>query len=264
MNVKIGYPDEWRDYSSLEISRDSYLQNMLNASKFEYQYNLNKIGKPVDDKEWHMPPQTVNAYYSPNMNEIVFPAGILQPPFFFMDGDDAVNYGGIGVVIGHEITHGFDDQGRQFDAEGNLNDWWKPEDAEQFNKKAEVIVEQYNNFEVLPGETIDGKLTLGENIADFGGLTISLEALRMAQPNLDEPKIDGFTPLQRFFISYGQIWRQNIRDKELMKRLKEDVHSPAQARVNAGVVNVPEFYEAFAIQPENELFVDPEKRAVIW
>ena len=264
MNVKIGYPDKWRDFSSLDISRDSYVDNMLKAIKFEYDYNLEKVGKPVDKDEWHMSPQTVNAYFSPNMNEIVFPAGILQPPFFFLDADDAVNYGGIGVVIGHEITHAFDDQGRQFDAEGNLHDWWQPVDAENFKAKAQVLVDQYNSYEVLPGHAVDGELTLGENIADFGGLTVSLEALRMAQGDLSEPKIDGFTPLQRFFLSYAQIWRQNIRDKELMKRIKEDVHSPAKERVNGGVVNIPEFYQAFGVDSTANLYIPPSERANIW
>lgn len=264
INVKIGYPDKWRNYSSLEISRDNYLKNMLNASKFEANYNLSKVGKEVDADEWHMSPQTVNAYYSPNMNEIVFPAGILQPPFFFLDADDAVNYGGIGVVIGHEITHGFDDQGRLFDSEGNLNDWWQEEDANNFNSRTKILVDQYNSYEVLPSVTVNGELTLGENIADFGGLTISLEALKMAIGDLQAPEIDGFSPLQRFFLSYSQIWRQNIRDKELMSRIKEDVHSPAKTRVNGGVVNVPEFYEAFDVKESNKLFVSPDNRAIIW
>lgn len=264
INVKIGYPDKWRDYSSLDINRDTYFQNMLNATKFEHDYNLSKVGKPIDPDEWHMSPQTVNAYYSPNMNEVVFPAGILQPPFFFMDADDAVNYGGIGVVIGHEITHGFDDQGRLYDASGNLNLWWTDDDAKNFKEKTQILIDQYNSYEVLPGVKVNGELTLGENIADFGGLTISLEALKMAIGDLNAPKIDDFTPLQRFFISYSQIWRQNIRDKELMQRVKTDVHSPAVTRVNGGVVNVPEFYEAFGVKADNKLYVAPEQRAVIW
>lgn len=265
MNVKIGYPDKWKDYSDIKISSDNYFQNVMNVGKHELREDFAKIGKKVDKDEWHMSPQTVNAYYSPTMNEIVFPAGILQPPFFNMNADDAVNYGAIGVVIGHEMTHGFDDQGRQYDKNGNLNNWWTEEDSERFTKQVDVLVEQYNNFEVMDGFFVDGKLTLGENIADFGGLTVALEALRNAKNNdLSKPVIDGFTPMQRFFLSYGQIWRQNIRDKELKKRLKEDVHSPAEARVNGGVVNVPEWYEAFGVEKDNKLFVNPDQRALIW
>ncbi len=265
MNVKIGYPDKWTDYSKLEVSRESYLANVINANKFEVLKNLEKIGKPVDREEWHMSPQTVNAYYSPNMNEIVFPAAILQPPFFNLDADDAVNYGAIGVVIGHEMTHGFDDQGRQFDSKGNLSDWWTPEDAIKFKEKTQVLVEQFNGYKSVNGMTVNGELTLGENIADFGGLTVALTALRKAtNNNLKTPAIDGFTPMQRFFISYSQVWRQNIRDEELMRRLKEDVHSPGENRVNGGLVNVPEFYEAFSIKPTNKMYVAPEKRALIW
>ncbi len=265
MNVKIGYPDKWIDYSNLQVSRDSYLQNVINSSIFEFKKNLDKIGKPVDREEWGMSPQTVNAYYSPNMNEIVFPAAILQPPFFYLDADDAVNYGAIGVVIGHEMTHGFDDQGRQFDSKGNLSDWWTEEDAQKFKEKTKVLVDQFNGYKSVNGLTVNGELTLGENIADFGGLTLSLTALRKAtKNNLNTPKVDNFTPLQRFFISYSQVWRQNIRDEELMRRLKEDVHSPGENRVNGGLVNIPEFYEAFGVKPNNKLYVAPEKRALIW
>jgi putative endopeptidase len=265
INVKIGYPDKWKDYSKLQISKDSYLMNVLNSSKFEMEENLAKIGKPVDRTEWGMTPQTVNAYYSPNMNEIVFPAAILQPPFFYPDGDDAVNYGAIGVVIGHEMTHGFDDQGRQFDADGNLVDWWTKEDADKFTEKVSVLVEQANAFTVIKDMKVDGQLTLGENIADFGGLTVSLTALKKAMNNnIETPAIDGFSPLQRFFISYSQVWRQNIREEEEMRRLKEDVHSPGVYRVNGALPNVPEFYKAFNITESNKLFMPVEKRAVIW
>lgn len=265
MNVKIGYPDKWRNYSSLEINRNSYVMNVFNASKFEFKRDMAKIGKPVDRTEWDMTPQTVNAYYNPNMNEIVFPAAILQPPFFNMKADDAVNYGGIGVVIGHEMTHGFDDQGRQYDAEGNLQDWWTAEDAKNFNDKVAPIISGADNYVELDSLHINGKLTLGENIADFGGLTIALTALKNdLKNNLKEPKIDGFTPLQRYFISFAQIWRQNIRDKDLMRRLKEDVHSPGDYRVNGSLVNVPEFYEAFGIKAGDKMFIPADKRAVIW
>lgn len=265
INVKIGYPDKWKDYSKLEVSRDSYIMNVLNSSKFIMNEMLAKISKPVDRSEWHMTPQTVNAYYSPNMNEIVFPAAILQPPFFYPDGDDAVNYGAIGVVIGHEMTHGFDDQGKQFDANGNLVEWWTKEDSEKFNDKVAVLIEQANSFVVINDMTVDGALTLGENIADLGGVTVSLTALKKAlNDKLDSPAVDGFTPLQRFFISYSQVWRQNIRDEEEMRRLKEDVHSPGVYRVNGTLPNVPEFYQAFNITEDNKLFMPVEKRAVIW
>lgn len=265
IGVKIGYPNKWKNYDKIEVSKDNYWQNVFNASKFLTADNLNKIGKPVDKEEWHMTPQTVNAYYSPNGNEIVFPAAILQPPFFNVDADDAINYGAIGVVIGHEMTHGFDDQGRNFDAIGNMTDWWTKDDAEKFNEKAKVLVNQFNGYKAIKDETINGELTLGENIADFGGLTVALEALKIqTKDNLKTPKIDNFTPLQRFFLSYAQIWRQNIRDEELMSRLKDDVHSPGEFRVNGGVVNIPEFYEAFNIKSSDKLYVAPESRANIW
>jgi putative endopeptidase len=265
MNVKIGYPDKWRDYSKLDITADSYVMNVFKSSKFDFEYELAKIGKPVDRGEWHMTPQTVNAYYSPNMNEIVFPAAILQPPFFNVNADDAVNYGAIGVVIGHEMTHGFDDQGRQYDKDGNLQDWWTEEDAKNFNEKVAVLVAEADNYVELDSIHLDGKLTLGENIADFGGLTVALTALKNASNNnLETPKADGFTPLQRYFISFAQIWRQNIRDKDLMRRIKEDVHSPGDYRVNGALPNVPEFYQAFGIKEGDKLFIATEKRALIW
>lgn len=266
MNVKVGYPDKWIDYSSLDITKDSYVTNVMNANKFSFNYNLNKIGKPVDRGEWGMTPQTINAYYNPVMNEIVFPAAILQPPFFNLNADDAVNYAAIGTIIGHEMTHGFDDQGRQYDVNGNMNDWWTEEDAKHFTEKTKVLVDQYNNlFAEIDGEKhhVDGELTLGENIADFGGITVSLNAFKYVMDKKAE-KIDGFTPLQRFFLSYAQIWRQNIRDKELMRRLKEDVHSPGRFRVNGIVPNVPEFYQAFEITESDPLFKAEQDRAIIW
>ncbi len=265
MNLKVGYPDKWRDYSSLKITKDSYFQNIMAASQFEFQRDLNKIGKPVDRTEWGMTPQTVNAYYSPNMNEIVFPAAILQPPFFFMNADDAVNYGAIGVVIGHEMTHGFDDQGRQFDKDGNLRDWWTPEDATNFEKQTQVLVDQFDNYKMLDSLHVDGKLTLGENIADMGGLTVAYAALQKAMNGKDQnAKIDGFTSDQRFFLAYAQVWRGNTRDKELMRRLKEDVHSPKEARVNGQVYNIPEFYKAFNIKPTDKNYKPENLRPVIW
>lgn len=264
IGVKVGYPDKWEDYSKIDITRDSYWDNLVTVRKFNYLKNISEIGKPVDKTKWAMSPQTVNAYYSPINNEICFPAGILQPPFFFAEGDDAVNYGGIGVVIGHEITHGFDDQGRKYDAEGNLKDWWTDEDGKRFEEKAEILVEQFNNFAVLDTFKVDGKFTLGENIADLGGITIGLEGLKKAwEKNPPAKETEGFTPLQRYFLSYAQIWRGNIRDKELMKRLKEDVHSPSLARVNGIVYNIPEFYTAFGIT-SGKMFKDQNSRAVIW
>lgn len=265
MRVKIGYPDKWKDYSILEVSENNYFQNIINSSKFQLADNMSKLGKEVDKDEWHMTPQTINAYYSPNGNEIVFPAAILQAPFFDVDADDAINYGAIGVVIGHEMTHGFDDQGRNFDAIGNLQDWWTKEDGDNFTKKSKVLIDQFNAYKVVGDMTINGELTLGENIADFGGLRVSLDALKMAtKGKMDAPKIDGFSPLQRFFLSYAQIWRQNIREEELINRLKGDVHSPGEYRVNGGVVNIPEFYDAFGIKNTDKLFVKPENRADIW
>jgi len=211
-----------------------------------------------------MTPQTVNAYYNPTHNEIVFPAGILQPPFFNKDADDAVNYGAIGVVIGHEMTHGFDDQGRQYDKDGNLNDWWTEEDAKRFNEKTAKLVILYDNYTELDSLHIDGKLTLGENIADLGGLSIAYDALQKAYNGTIPDKTDGFTPDQRFYLGYGQVWRQNIRDKELQRRLKEDVHSPGDARVNVPPFNFETFIKAFNIQPDNKLFIPAEDRAIIW
>ena len=263
VNVKVGYPDKWKDYGGLEITNASYFQNIHNAISFENAYEMAKIGKPVDKDEWFMTPQTVNAYYSPEMNEIVFPAAILQPPFFNPDADDAVNYGGIGVVIGHEMTHGFDDQGRKYDEKGNLNDWWSEEDTTKFAERTQQLVKLFNEFE-LRGNHINGELTLGENIADLGGLNIAWDAYQLTDEAKANQSIDGFTPAQRFFISYGTIWRNNIRDKALERRIKEDVHSPAEARVNRTLGSMPHFYEAFDIQPENRMYIAPEERAEIW
>jgi len=266
MGVKVGYPNKWRDYSGLEITSDSYVMNVLNSQAFQFRYTMNKVGKPVDREEWGMTPQTVNAGYYPNKNEIVFPAGILQPPFFNLDADDAVNYGAIGMVIGHEMTHGFDNQGRQFDKDGNLRDWWTKEDSKAFEDRAAILIDQYNHFEVLDSAFVNGKLTLGENIADLGGATISFNAYKLSLAGKETPKpIDGFTDTQRFFLSYGQIWRTNMRDAELRKRVKTDEHSPAKVRINGVVYNMPEFYEAFPdVKPGDKLFRAPEQRPVIW
>ncbi len=262
INVKIGYPDKWRDYSGLAIKDDAYVLNVLRANKFETEFYLAKINKPVDKLEWGMSPQTVNAYYSPDKNEIVFPAAILQPPFFFKDGDDAVNYGAIGVVIGHEMSHGFDDQGRKFDKEGNLTDWWTPEDSKRFDERTKVLVDQYNKFVVLDTIHANGQLCLGENIADLGGLNISHQAFLKA--NTQKEPIDGFTPEQRFFLAYAHVWGQNTRDKEILRRTKEDVHSLGRFRVLGPLQNLPEFYAAFDVKPGQSMYLEPEKRAKIW
>jgi putative endopeptidase len=265
INVKIGYPDKWRDYSNLKLEKGDYFGNMVRSTRFETAYNLSKIGQPVDPTEWGMTPQTVNAYYSASRNEIVFPAGILQPPFFYLDGDDAVNYGAIGVVIGHEITHGFDDQGRKYDKDGNLKEWWTKQDSARFEERAQKVVAQYNNFVVFDSLHVDGRLTLGENIADIGGLAISYDAYLMAIGGKPAPAdINGFTHTQRFFLAYSQVWSQNIRDKELIRRLKEDVHSPGEFRVNGALFQHDEFYKAFDISAAHKLFLAPEKRAYIW
>ena len=262
ITVKIGYPDKWRDYSGLEIKDDAYVLNVLRAGKFNTEYYLNKINKPVDKTEWGMSPQTVNAYYNPSNNEIVFPAAILQPPFFFKDGDDAVNYGAIGVVIGHEMSHGFDDQGRKFDKEGNLTDWWTAEDSKRFDERAKVLSDQFDNFVVLDSVHADGKLCMGENIADLGGLNIAHTAFLKA--NTQKAAIDGFTPEQRFFLAYAHVWGQNIRDKEILRRTKEDVHSLGRFRVLGPLQNLPEFYAAFDVKQGQNMYLEPEKRAKIW
>jgi putative endopeptidase len=236
--------------------------NVMRADQFETAYNLNKINKPVDKSEWFMSPQTVNAYYSPEMNEIVFPAAILQPPFFYLHGDDAVNYGAIGVVIGHEMTHGFDDEGRKFDKNGNLTDWWTPEDSKKFEERAKVLSDQFSSFTVIDSVHADGKLTLGENIADFGGLNISYQAFRSASN--ETLKIDGFTPDQRFFLAYAHVWAQNIRDKEILRRTKEDVHSLGHFRVIGPLRNLPQFYNAFNVKPGQKMYLTGEQLAKIW
>jgi putative endopeptidase len=265
INVKIGYPDEWIDYSKLEIEGDSYVGNVLAANRFDFQRTLDKIDKPVDRKEWHMSPQTVNAYYNPSLNEVVFPAAILQYPFFNMEADDAVNYGAIGMVIGHEMTHGFDDQGRQFDKDGNLNDWWTEQDGKAFEERTQILVDQYNNFSVFDTLHVDGKLTLGENIADLGGMNIAYDALQKSFEKNGRPDlIDGFTPEQRYFLGYAQVWRQSIRDEELMRRLKEDVHSPGDFRVNGPLSNLPQFYAAFDVKEGDGMYRTESDRAVIW
>ncbi len=262
--VKIGYPDKWKDYSSLEIKDDSYYANMKRASEFSYNENINELGKPVDKTKWYMSPQTVNAYYSPTSNEICFPAGILQPPFFHMDADDAVNYGGIGVVIGHEMTHGFDDQGRKFDKDGNLNDWWTVEDAANFDERAKVLVDYFDNIVVIDTVRANGTFTLGENIADHGGLQVALNAYMKTKELKEGIAIDGFTPEQRFFLSYATLWGGNIRDAEILRLTKVDPHSLGKWRVNGALPHINAWYDAFDIKETNALYLPKEKRASIW
>lgn len=264
-HVKIGYPDKWRDYSALNIQNDSYYENVLRARRFESAYRLSKIGKPVDKDEWQMTPQTVNAYYDPSTNEICFPAGILQPPFFDMNADDAANYGAIGVVIGHEMTHGFDDQGRNYDLKGNLTDWWTAQDAEAFKDRAQLIVDHFNNIEVAPGVHGNGSFTLGENIADNGGLNVSYTAFQKAKADgAIKGDMDGFTPEQRFFLAYAGVWAANIRPEEILRRTKEDPHSLGRWRVNGTLPHIDAFYKAFNIQSGDPMYLAPEKRAKIW
>src|SRR5438093_7647650 len=242
--VKIGYPEKWRDYSTLQIDRGPFVLNELRAENFESKRQLNKIGKAVDRTEWGMTPPTVNAYYNPKMNEIVFPAGILQPPFFYANADDAVNYGGIGAVIGHEMTHGFDDQGRKFDAQGNLRDWWTGEDARRYKSRSDRIVDQFNGYVGVDTMHVNGKLTLGENTADLGGLAVAYHALEHALEGKPRPLIDGFTPEQRFFLSYANVWRAKYRPEALRMQIATNPHSPAQWRVNGPLSNLPEFAQA--------------------
>lgn len=263
--VKIGYPDKWRDYSGLTIDpKKSYWDNVREAAVFESDYMLSDVNKPVDKTRWLMSPQTVNAYYNPTTNEICFPAGILQPPFFYMDADDAVNYGGIGVVIGHEMTHGFDDQGRQYDKDGNLKDWWTAEDAKQFNLRADKLADQYSSIIVLDTVHANGRFTLGENIADHGGLRVSYTAFKNATKGQDLKPIDGFTPDQRFYLAYAGLWAQNIRDEEILRLTKIDPHSLGKWRVNAALRNLESFFQAFGITEKDPMYMKPEDRVTIW
>lgn len=263
-NTKIAYPDRWKNYDRLAIRDDSLAANIIAAGQFEAQRDLDKLGGPVDRDEWFMTPQTINAYYNPTMNEIVFPAAILQPPFFNLDADDAVNYGGIGAVIGHEISHGFDDKGSQFDGRGNLNNWWSELDRLEFERRAHGLVEQYSTYEPLPGMPINGELTLGENIGDLGGLSVAYAAYQLSLDGAQAPLIDGLTGDQRFFLGWAQIWRRLYRDAELRKRLLTDPHSPSRYRVNGIVRNMDPFYEAFDIRPHDPLYLKPEERVEIW
>ncbi|MBI5471956.1 MAG: M13 family metallopeptidase [Ignavibacteriae bacterium] len=264
-DLKIGYPDKWKSYDGVSIDRQSYVQNVLRTTEFETRRQLAKVGKPVDRTEWFMTPPTVNAYYNPLMNEIVFPAGILQPPFFDPNADDAVNYGGMGAVIGHEITHGFDDQGRQFDAKGNLTDWWTKEDGERFEQLAKIVEEQFSGYVAIDTLKVNGKFTLGENIADLGGLAIAYHALQKVldqKPMLQ--KIDGFTPQQRFFFAWGQMWRRNYTPQNLRQRLVVDPHSPSQFRSNGPLSNMKEFFDAFGCGAKAAMVRPAELQVKIW
>jgi putative endopeptidase len=263
--VKIGYPEKWRDYSALTIDRGPFIANLVRASEFEFKRELDEIGQPVDRTKWGMTPPTVNAYYNPQLNEIVFPAGILQPPFFDPEADNAVNYGGMGAVIGHEMTHGFDDEGNKFDSEGNLKDWWKPVDRIAFDSRAHLLEQQYSECVVVDTIHENGKLTLGENIADLGGLTIAFAALKKSEEGKPvPPQIDGFTAGQRFFLAWAQIWRANYRDQELRRLVILDPHAVSPLRVNCPLSDMPEFQQAFGLKSGDPMVRSETLRASIW
>ena len=261
---KIGYPNKWRDYSKLEVKKDDLVGNMMRAFEHENNFQLGKAGKPIDPSEWGMTPQTINAYYNPVRNEIVFPAAILQPPFFNLEADDAVNYGGIGAVIGHEMGHGFDDQGRRYDATGALRDWWTKTDETEYQKRAKVLVDQFNEFEPLPGLHVNGELTLGENIADLTGLVIARQAYLLSLKGKEAPVIDGMSADQRFYMGWAQSWKAKERDESLRQQVLTNVHSPEMYRANGPVRNIPEFYATFGIKEGDKMFVAPDRRVKIW
>jgi predicted metalloendopeptidase len=261
---KIGYPNKWRDYTKLTIRSDDLVGNVKRASQFAYNRNITKLGQPIDREEWGMTPQTVNAYYSSSMNEIVFPASILQPPFFDMRADDAVNYGAIGAVIGHEIGHGFDDKGSQSDGDGNLRDWWTKEDRAAFQTRTDMLVKQYNGYSPLPGYNVNGELTLGENIGDNSGLAIAYKAYKISLKGRPAPTIDGLTGDQRFFMGFGQVWRSKMREAQQIVQVKTDPHSPGQFRANGTVMNHPAFYEAFGVKEGDKMYLAPKDRVTIW
>jgi predicted metalloendopeptidase len=262
--VKIAYPDKWRDYSKLEIRAGDLVGNVMRANEFETNRQLAKLGGPIDRTEWGMTPQTINAYNNPVGNEIVFPAAILQPPFFNVEADDAANYGAIGAVIGHEISHGFDDQGRKFDGAGNLKDWWTSEDKAQFTERADRLAKEYDGFESVPGHHLNGRFTLGENIGDLSGMAIAYQAYQRSLGGATAPVIDGLTGDQRFYLGYGQVWRRKYREADLIARISTDPHSPAQFRVNGIVVNLDPFYTAFDVKPGDKMYAAPEERIKIW
>jgi len=261
---KIGYPDKWKNYDDVEISKDAYYNNLQAIAKHDYNENIKKVNKPVDRSEWSMTPPTVDAYYNPTFNEIVFPAGILQYPFFDKDADDAINYGAIGLVIGHELTHGFDDQGRQYDKDGNLKDWWTKEDAAKFKAKVQVVIDQYSKYTVLNNVHLNGSLTQGENLADCGGLAIAYQAFKNTPEGKSDTKIDGFTPDQRFFLSCAQVWRAKRSDEMTRMLVNVDPHSPPMYRVIGPVSNMPEFYKAFGVKPGDKMYKDEKDRVKVW
>jgi putative endopeptidase len=264
ITVKIGYPDEWRDYSAYQVRADDLVGNMLRGSEFMIDRYIARAGGPVDKGEWHMTPQTVNAYYSPATNEITFPAAILRPPFFDMTADDAVNYGGIGAVIGHEISHGFDDSGRQFDGDGNLRDWWSAEDGAKFKERAAKLVKQFAGYTVLDNRPLNGELTLGENIGDLSGMAVAFKAYKLSLAGKTAPEIDGFTGEQRFFLGWAQVWRRKYRDQELLRRLVTDPHAFSEFRTNGPTINVDGFHEAFDVKPGDRMYRPPAERVRIW
>ncbi|MEX5745694.1 M13 family metallopeptidase [Massilia sp. X63] len=261
---KIGYPNKWKDYSSLNVKRDDLVGNVMRSREVEYQRELNKLGKPIDRDEWGMTPQTVNAYYNPELNEIVFPAAILQPPFFDAKADDAVNYGGIGAVIGHEISHGFDDQGSQYDGDGNMRNWWTEEDGKKFAEKTKVLIQQYAGYSPLPGYNVNGELTLGENIGDNSGLAIAYKAYKLSLKGKPAPVINGLTGDQRFYMGWGQVWRSKMREPAQIAQVKTDPHSPGQFRANGTLKNQPGFYEAFGVKEGDKMYLAPKDRVIIW
>jgi putative endopeptidase len=261
---KIGYPNKWKDYSALVVARDDLVGNVMRSREVEYNRELNKLGKPIDRDEWGMTPQTINAYYNPEMNEIVFPAAILQPPFFDANADDAVNYGGIGAVIGHEISHGFDDQGSQYDGNGNLRDWWTAADHKNFEAKTKMLVNQYNQFEPIPGYHVNGELTLGENIADNSGLAIAYKAYKISLKGKKPPVIGGLTGDQRLYMGWAQVWRMKMREQQQIQQVKTDPHSPGQFRANGTLRNQPGFYDAFKVKEGDKMYLTPQERVIIW
>lgn len=263
-NEKIGYPDKWRDYTNVEVKRDAYFENRLSANKNDYLYSISKVGQPVDRTEWLTTPPTVTAYNNPPLNEIVFPAGILQPPYFDLYADDALNYGGIGMVIGHEITHSFDDQGAQYDKDGNVKNWWTKDDYEKFKVRTQQVIDQYNSFIVLDSVHVKGALTVGENTADIAGVAIAYDAFKLTEQGQDTTKIDGFTPDQRFFISIARIWRVKTRDEFLRMYVNTNPHSPAKWRVNGPLMNFTPFYNAFNLQPGDKMFKPETERIKVW
>ncbi len=263
-NPKIGYPNKWRDYSALTVKSDDLVGNMMRASAFGYNRNVTRLGKPIDREEWGMTPQTVNAYYNSSMNEIVFPASILQPPFFDMRADDAVNYGAIGAVIGHEISHGFDDQGSRSDGDGNLRDWWTAEDRAKFKAKGDALIKQYSAYSPLPGYNVNGALTLGENIGDNSGVAIAYKAYKLSLGGKPAPVIDGLTGDQRFFMGFAQVWRVKMLPDQQIIQVKTDPHSPGQFRANGTLMNQPGFYEAFGVKEGDKMYLPPKDRVSIW